>query len=144
MTSTPHPTTAPPVAPGPHGHHLRGPSPADAEPDDPRSCRAHPAGPAGADGHRACEPCPAAPTVAGVAEADGPRSAAPCHPSRQRMRRVRRRAWRRDERGQATAEYGLVILVAGLIALGVIAWARGTGSFTDMFEGIINTLTSGV
>jgi Flp pilus assembly pilin Flp len=51
---------------------------------------------------------------------------------------------RRDDRGQATAEYGLVILVAGLIALGVIAWAQGTGSFTDMFEGIINTLTSSV
>jgi Flp pilus assembly pilin Flp len=55
-----------------------------------------------------------------------------------------RLARRDDDRGQATAEYGLVILVAGLIALGVIAWARGTGSFTDMFENIITTLTSAV
>lgn len=55
-----------------------------------------------------------------------------------------RLARRDDDRGQATAEYGLVILVAGLIALGVIAWARGTGSFTDMFENIINNLTSAV
>lgn len=55
-----------------------------------------------------------------------------------------RHARRDDDRGQATAEYGLVILVAGLIALGVIAWARGTGSFTDMFENIIDNLTSAV
>ena len=46
-----------------------------------------------------------------------------------------------DDRGQATAEYGLVILVAGLIALGVIAWARGTGAFTDLFESVIGQLT---
>ena len=58
--------------------------------------------------------------------------------------RLGRLARRDDDRGQATAEYGLVILVAGLIALGVIAWARDTGSFTSMFEGIINTLTGSV
>ncbi len=50
----------------------------------------------------------------------------------------------RDDRGQATAEYGLVILVAGLIALGVIAWVRGTGVFTGLFESVIDTLTSAV
>lgn len=49
-----------------------------------------------------------------------------------------------DDRGQATAEYGLVILVAGLIALGVIAWVRGTGVFTGLFESVIDTLTSAV
>lgn len=53
-----------------------------------------------------------------------------------------RLARRDDDRGQATAEYGLVILVAGLIALGVIAWARDTGSFTDMFDSIVTTLTN--
>lgn len=48
----------------------------------------------------------------------------------------------RGDRGQATAEYGLIILAAGGIALGVIAWASGTGSFTDMFEAVIDKLTS--
>jgi Flp pilus assembly pilin Flp len=50
-------------------------------------------------------------------------------------------AARRDDRGQATAEYGLIILAAGGIALGVIAWASGTGSFTDMFESVVDKLT---
>ena len=48
---------------------------------------------------------------------------------------------RRGDRGQATAEYGLIILAAGGIALGVIAWASGTGSFTDMFESVIDKLS---
>lgn len=48
---------------------------------------------------------------------------------------------RRADRGQATAEYGLIILAAGGIALGVIAWASGTGSFTDMFESVVDKLT---
>lgn len=46
-----------------------------------------------------------------------------------------------DDRGQATAEYGLVILAAGGIALGVIAWASGTGSFTDLFESVLDKLS---
>jgi hypothetical protein len=53
---------------------------------------------------------------------------------------VHRRA-RRTDHGQATAEYGLVILAAGGIALGVIAWAASTGSFTDMFEAVIDQLS---
>jgi Flp pilus assembly pilin Flp len=46
-----------------------------------------------------------------------------------------------DDRGQATAEYGLIILAAGGIALGVIAWAGGTGTFTDMFESVVDKLS---
>ena len=57
---------------------------------------------------------------------------------------ARGRRARGDDRGQATAEYGLVILVAGLIALGVIAWVRDSSVFTDLFGGIIETLTSSV
>jgi hypothetical protein len=49
--------------------------------------------------------------------------------------------WLTYDRGQATAEYGLVILAAGGIALGVIAWAAQTGSFTDLFESVIEKLT---
>ncbi len=48
---------------------------------------------------------------------------------------------RPPDRGQATAEYGLVILAAGGIALGVIAWAAQTGSFTDLFESVFEKLT---
>ena len=55
--------------------------------------------------------------------------------------RIARRLARGDDRGQATAEYGLVILAAGGIALGVIAWASGTGSFTDMFEAVVDKLS---
>jgi Flp pilus assembly pilin Flp len=54
---------------------------------------------------------------------------------------TRCRPARRTDRGQATAEYGLIILAAGGIALGVIAWASGTGSFTDMFESVVDKLT---
>jgi Flp pilus assembly pilin Flp len=49
----------------------------------------------------------------------------------------------RDDRGQATAEYGLVILAAG-IALGVIAWAAKTGTFTDLFETVVDKLSDGL
>ncbi len=48
---------------------------------------------------------------------------------------------RRGDGGQATAEYGLIILAAGGIALGVIAWASSTGSFTDLFESVIGKLS---
>ena len=54
---------------------------------------------------------------------------------------VHTRLARRGDRGQATAEYGLVILAAGGIALGVIAWASGTGSFTDLFESVVDKLS---
>ena len=53
----------------------------------------------------------------------------------------RLRLRRRTDDGQATAEYGLVILAAGGIALGVIAWASGTGSFTDLFETVVDKLS---
>jgi hypothetical protein len=54
-----------------------------------------------------------------------------------RLCRIRRRT----DHGQATAEYGLVILAAGGIALGVIAWASGTGSFTDLFDSVVDKLS---
>jgi hypothetical protein len=46
-----------------------------------------------------------------------------------------------DDCGQTTAEYGLVILAAGTIALGVIAWADRTGAFTDLLESVIAKLS---
>ena len=58
-----------------------------------------------------------------------------------RPARTHRRRLRRNDRGQATAEYALVILAAGGIAVGVIAWANSTGSFTGLFESVIENLT---
>jgi hypothetical protein len=56
--------------------------------------------------------------------------------------RGHRRSRAAGDRGQATAEYGLVILAAGGIALGVIAWATGTNSFTNLFSSVVRKLTS--
>lgn len=43
--------------------------------------------------------------------------------------------------GQTTAEYALVILAAGTLALAVILWARDSGSITDLFQDVIRRLT---
>jgi Flp pilus assembly pilin Flp len=61
---------------------------------------------------------------------------------RARHRRVRRRL--ADGRGQTTAEYALVVLAAGTLALALILWARGSGSITDLFDQVIDHLTSEV
>ena len=53
----------------------------------------------------------------------------------------RARAALPDDLGQSTTEYALMMLAAGTIALGVLGWAHGTGTFTDMFESVINRLT---
>ena len=45
----------------------------------------------------------------------------------------------RSQRGQTTAEYALVILVAGLV-VGVFATVVKSGVLADMFEGIIKDL----
>jgi hypothetical protein len=55
---------------------------------------------------------------------------------------VRRRRERHDDRGQATSEYALVILVAAGIAVGVIAWAGDTDAFTHLFDTVVDHLTS--
>ena len=44
-----------------------------------------------------------------------------------------------SERGQTTAEYALVILVAGLV-VGVFATVVKSGVFADLFEGIVKDL----
>lgn len=45
----------------------------------------------------------------------------------------------RDESGQTTAEYALVLLVAGLI-VGVFATFVKSGALTDMFQTVISSL----
>lgn len=44
-----------------------------------------------------------------------------------------------SQRGQTTAEYALVLLVAGLL-VGVFAAFVKSGAFTDVFESIISQL----
>jgi hypothetical protein len=45
------------------------------------------------------------------------------------------------DRGQSTVEYGLVMMLAGTLALAVIVWVRQTGVITGLFEDVIDKLT---
>ena len=49
-----------------------------------------------------------------------------------------------DDRGQATSEYALVILVAGTVALTVLSWAKASGTITGLFDGVVSRLTGGI
>jgi Flp pilus assembly pilin Flp len=49
----------------------------------------------------------------------------------------------RDEEGQTTAEYALVILAAAAIAIVLITWARSSGKLPAFFNKIIDDITSG-
>ena len=42
-----------------------------------------------------------------------------------------------DERGQATAEYALVMVAAATVAVALILWASTTGVLPDLFDSII-------
>jgi len=48
--------------------------------------------------------------------------------------------WRRGERGQTTAEYALVILGAAAIATLLIAWAKGSGAISDLFDEVVGKI----
>ncbi len=47
---------------------------------------------------------------------------------------------RADQRGQATAEYALVILGAAAIAGLVLAWALGTGKIGRLLDAVLNSV----
>ena len=47
-----------------------------------------------------------------------------------------------DERGQATAEYALVIVAAAAIALALIIWATSTDLLPSFFTTVLNKVTS--
>ncbi|HEY7069145.1 MAG TPA: DUF4244 domain-containing protein [Acidimicrobiales bacterium] len=49
-----------------------------------------------------------------------------------------------DDRGQASAEYALVILAAASLALGVVTWAAHTGAITGIFQAVVDRLTSSI
>lgn len=46
------------------------------------------------------------------------------------------------DRGQTTAEYALVLLAAGTIAMLVVAWANGSGAIGELFDSILSRVTS--
>lgn len=48
---------------------------------------------------------------------------------------------RRDDRGQATAEYALVLLGAAAVAILVIGWAAKTGKVGELLDSVFNTVT---
>ena len=47
---------------------------------------------------------------------------------------------RRDERGQATAEYALVLLGAAAIALLLLAWGTSTGAVSRLLDAVLRAL----
>lgn len=51
---------------------------------------------------------------------------------------------RRGDRGQATAEYALVILGAAAVALLLIAWATSTGKVGTLLNKVIDSVSSRV
>jgi Flp pilus assembly pilin Flp len=46
------------------------------------------------------------------------------------------------ERGQATAEYALVIVAAAAIALALILWASSSGALEAFFDAVVAKVTS--
>ncbi len=57
---------------------------------------------------------------------------------------VARRFFVSDDRGQATAEYSLVILGAAAVALLVITWATKTSKVATLLNKVIEKITSQV
>jgi Flp pilus assembly pilin Flp len=45
-----------------------------------------------------------------------------------------------DQRGQATAEYALVLLGAAAIALLLAAWAAKSGAISKLFDAVVDQL----
>ncbi|HVE94693.1 MAG TPA: DUF4244 domain-containing protein [Acidimicrobiales bacterium] len=50
------------------------------------------------------------------------------------------RAGRTSERGQATAEYALVLLGAAAVAVLVVGWAARTGKIGDLLNSVFDQL----
>lgn len=52
---------------------------------------------------------------------------------------------RQRQRGQATTEYALILLVAAVVAIGVIAWATaggGAGKIGSLFDSVLDSVLS--
>ena len=47
-----------------------------------------------------------------------------------------------DQRGQATAEYALVVVAAAVVAGALIFWATNTGALASLFNAVIDRVSS--
>ncbi len=47
-----------------------------------------------------------------------------------------------DERGQATAEYALVLLAAAAVAFALISWASSTDALPRFFDAVMAKVTA--
>ncbi len=47
-----------------------------------------------------------------------------------------------DQRGQATAEYALVMVAAAAIAGALIVWATSTGALQALFDAVVSRVSS--
>ena len=47
-----------------------------------------------------------------------------------------------NQRGQATAEYALVLIAAAAVALALIAWATSTDLLPSFFSAVLEKITS--
>jgi hypothetical protein len=48
----------------------------------------------------------------------------------------------RSELGQTTAEYAMVLLAAGSIAMLVVAWAQGNDAIGTLFDTVLSKITA--
>jgi Flp pilus assembly pilin Flp len=55
-----------------------------------------------------------------------------------------RRRFQRDQRGQASAEYALVLLGAAAVALLIVAWATKTDLIEKLFDKVLKAITGKV
>jgi Flp pilus assembly pilin Flp len=49
----------------------------------------------------------------------------------------------RDEHGQTTAEYALVLLAAAALAMVLLSWVKGSGAVKDLFDSVIDQIIPG-
>jgi len=45
-----------------------------------------------------------------------------------------------DDRGQATAEYALVLLAAASVALVLVGWAAKSGKIGELFDAVVDSI----
>ena len=65
-------------------------------------------------------------------------------PAVRRLMTLLTRLARSGERGQATAEYALVILGAAAMALLVIGWASSTSAVSDLLDRVVSAVAGRV
>ena len=47
-----------------------------------------------------------------------------------------------EQRGQATAEYALVLVAAAAVALALIVWVTNTGALSSLFDAVMARVRS--